>query len=177
MRFVSTRGEAPALSFEGALLAGLARDGGLYDARGLAAANAGRDRRSRRPRLCRCRLPHHAPLSRRRRLPAPTSRPCSKRPMAASITRPSRRSARSAQRVAARAVSRADARLQGPRHAGGGAADEPRAHAQAARAPPWSAPPRATPVPPPSRPFAASTRSTSSSCIPRAASATCSAGR
>ena len=30
----------------------------------------------------------------------------------------------------ARAVSRADARLQGPRHAGGGAADEPRAHAQ-----------------------------------------------
>ncbi len=30
MRFVSTRGEAPALSFEGALLAALARDGGLY---------------------------------------------------------------------------------------------------------------------------------------------------
>ena len=30
MKYVSTRGEAPALSFEGALLAGLARDGGLY---------------------------------------------------------------------------------------------------------------------------------------------------
>ena len=30
MRYVSTRGEAPALLFEGALLAGLARDGGLY---------------------------------------------------------------------------------------------------------------------------------------------------
>ena len=30
MRYVSTRGEAPALHFEGALLAGLARDGGLY---------------------------------------------------------------------------------------------------------------------------------------------------
>ena len=30
MKFVSTRGEAPALSFEGALLAALARDGGLY---------------------------------------------------------------------------------------------------------------------------------------------------
>jgi threonine synthase len=30
LRFVSTRGEAPALSFEGALLAALARDGGLY---------------------------------------------------------------------------------------------------------------------------------------------------
>ncbi|HZJ11697.1 MAG TPA: threonine synthase, partial [Methyloceanibacter sp.] len=30
LQFVSTRGEAPALSFEGALLAALARDGGLY---------------------------------------------------------------------------------------------------------------------------------------------------
>jgi threonine synthase len=30
VKFVSTRGEAPALSFEGALLAALARDGGLY---------------------------------------------------------------------------------------------------------------------------------------------------
>ena len=30
MKFVSTRGEAPALSFEGALLAALASDGGLY---------------------------------------------------------------------------------------------------------------------------------------------------
>jgi threonine synthase len=30
MRYISTRGEAPALDFSGALLAGLARDGGLY---------------------------------------------------------------------------------------------------------------------------------------------------
>ena len=30
MRYVSTRGEAPELGFEDALLAGLARDGGLY---------------------------------------------------------------------------------------------------------------------------------------------------
>ena len=30
MRYVSTRGQAPELTFEGALLAGLARDGGLY---------------------------------------------------------------------------------------------------------------------------------------------------
>jgi threonine synthase len=30
LRYLSTRGEAPSLSFEGALLAGLARDGGLY---------------------------------------------------------------------------------------------------------------------------------------------------
>jgi len=30
MRFISTRGEAPALSFEEVVLAGLASDGGLY---------------------------------------------------------------------------------------------------------------------------------------------------
>ena len=30
MRYVSTRGSAPDLSFEQVLLAGLARDGGLY---------------------------------------------------------------------------------------------------------------------------------------------------
>jgi threonine synthase len=30
MRYISTRGDAPALDFEGVLLAGLADDGGLY---------------------------------------------------------------------------------------------------------------------------------------------------
>ena len=30
LRYRSTRGQAPALDFEGVLLAGLARDGGLY---------------------------------------------------------------------------------------------------------------------------------------------------
>ena len=30
MRYVSTRGEAPSLGFRDAVLAGLARDGGLY---------------------------------------------------------------------------------------------------------------------------------------------------
>ncbi|MFT6776007.1 MAG: threonine synthase, partial [Paracoccaceae bacterium] len=30
MKYVSTRGTAPALGFEDAMLAGLARDGGLY---------------------------------------------------------------------------------------------------------------------------------------------------
>ena len=30
MRYISTRGQAPKLNFEGALLTGLARDGGLY---------------------------------------------------------------------------------------------------------------------------------------------------
>ena len=42
---VSTRGEAPAISFTDALLAGLARDGGLYVPRALAGALARRDRR------------------------------------------------------------------------------------------------------------------------------------
>ena len=30
MRYISTRGQAPVLSFEAAMLTGLARDGGLY---------------------------------------------------------------------------------------------------------------------------------------------------
>ena len=30
MRYISTRGDAPVLSFEDAMLTGLARDGGLY---------------------------------------------------------------------------------------------------------------------------------------------------
>ena len=30
MRYISTRGDAPVLSFEEAMLTGLARDGGLY---------------------------------------------------------------------------------------------------------------------------------------------------
>ena len=30
MKYISTRGTAPVLDFEGALLSGLARDGGLY---------------------------------------------------------------------------------------------------------------------------------------------------
>ena len=30
MRYISTRGQAPALNFEDVLLAGLATDGGLY---------------------------------------------------------------------------------------------------------------------------------------------------
>jgi threonine synthase len=30
LRYISTRGEAPVLSFTDAMLAGLARDGGLY---------------------------------------------------------------------------------------------------------------------------------------------------
>ena len=38
MRYVSTRGEAPALGFRDVVLAGLARDGGLYLPETLAAA-------------------------------------------------------------------------------------------------------------------------------------------
>ena len=37
MHYVSTRGEAPALGFSDAVLAGLARDGGLYVPRDVAA--------------------------------------------------------------------------------------------------------------------------------------------
>ena len=37
MKYVSTRGEAPVLGFSDALLAGLARDGGLYRAAAMAA--------------------------------------------------------------------------------------------------------------------------------------------
>ena len=49
MLHVSTRGEAPALGFADALLAGLARDGGLYMPR-LAGLEQRRDRGSRRRR-------------------------------------------------------------------------------------------------------------------------------
>ena len=31
MRYISTRGQAPVLTFEETMLTGLARDGGLYD--------------------------------------------------------------------------------------------------------------------------------------------------
>ena len=39
MRYISTRGAAPALAFDDVLLAGLARDGGLYVPEDLAAAS------------------------------------------------------------------------------------------------------------------------------------------
>ena len=48
LRYVSTRGEAPELSFEDALLAGLARDGGLYVPKTWPQLVAGDDRRVRR---------------------------------------------------------------------------------------------------------------------------------
>ena len=51
MLHVSTRGEAPALGFSDALLAGLARDGGLYVPESWPRARADDDRRLRRPAL------------------------------------------------------------------------------------------------------------------------------
>ena len=78
--------------------------------------------------------------------------------MAASGTRRWRRYADRAQPVRARAVSRPDARLQGPRHAGRGAAHEPCTLLRTGAARRWSAPPPATPAPRQSRPFAARAR-------------------
>ncbi len=53
MEYISTRGSAPALDFEGATLAGLAVDGGLYRAARVAALHRGRDRGDGGPALCR----------------------------------------------------------------------------------------------------------------------------
>ena len=53
MLYVSTRGEAPVLGFADALLAGLARDGGLYVPEHWPAFDARDLRRLRRPPLCR----------------------------------------------------------------------------------------------------------------------------
>ena len=128
MRYISTRGEAPALDFIDVTLAGLARDGGLYVPEVLAAVLcreqiarfAGRPYaevacevdapvRRRRDRGCRS-LAHGARCLRH----VPPSGSC-----AAGAVR--------AGHIRARAVSRADARLQGPRDAVPGAADGSRA--------------------------------------------------
>ena len=79
------------------------------------------------------------------------------------------------QPVRARAVPRADARLQGPRHAAAGAADGPCAARSAASAPPSSSRPPATPAARRSRPSAAAARSTSWCCSRTAAFPRCSA--
>ena len=44
MRYVSTRGNAPKLNFEEAMLTGLARDGGLYVPSAVSARRPRRDR-------------------------------------------------------------------------------------------------------------------------------------
>jgi hypothetical protein len=79
--------------------------------------------------------------------------------------------------VAARAVPRADARVQGRRAAAGRPAVRPRARPSAGSASASSAPPRATPARRRSRRAATASTSTSSCCSPTAGSPRCSAAR
>ena len=62
MRYISTRGQAPVLDFEGVLLAGLAEDGGLVRARRMAAAQRPGAARPARPGLRRNGLSRHLAL-------------------------------------------------------------------------------------------------------------------
>ena len=133
VRYVSTRGEAPALGFVDVMLAGLARDGGLYvpetwprSSRNTIAGFAGRPyaevARRRDPAV-------HRRCDRRRR-----SRPHGARSLR--HLPPSRRGAARAarrQHVRARAFSRPDARVQGCGDAAPGAADGPCAAARGER--------------------------------------------
>ncbi len=125
MHYVSTRGLAPALDFSDVLMAGLARDGGLYlpdawPALGKAeiAALAGRSYADVAFRIIR---PYVAGSIADADLEAMIARAY------AALPRPSRRAAPRPRRRAlrARAVPRPDARLQGRRHAVAGAADGP----------------------------------------------------
>ena len=114
MHYISTRGAAPTLGFEAAMLAGLARDGGLYVPETWPTADAApRSPRLAGPALRGGRLPGDAALHRRRlrrrRVPR-HHRPRLRR------LRPCRAGAAGAdraERLAARALPRADARLQG----------------------------------------------------------------
>ena len=116
MRYISTRGEAPALGFIDVTLAGLARDGGLYvpeswpvfSAEQIAAL-AGRPYAEV---ACEVVRPFVGGAIR-----TPISRAWRTTPTARSAIRRSRRCAAFARHVRARAVSRSDARLQGPRDA------------------------------------------------------------
>ena len=122
IRYVSTRGGVPPCDFEEALLAGLAADGGLYlperwprlDATSWRRCRARPTRRSRRACL--------APF-----VDGDLARPTLRELIARGVCRLRprrrwRRCASSGQRLAARAVPRADARLQGHRPAAAGPA-------------------------------------------------------
>jgi hypothetical protein len=65
MRYVSTRGRAPELTFEEAMLTGLARDGGLYVPAEVPQMSAGRHRGAVGAVLRGGRVPRHAALHRR----------------------------------------------------------------------------------------------------------------
>ena len=66
MRYISTRGEAPALGFCDVMLTGLARDGGLYVPETWPQLDAADDRRLLRPALPGSRRRGHPPVRRRR---------------------------------------------------------------------------------------------------------------
>ena len=127
MRYVSTRGEAPPLGFMDVTLAGLARDGGLYVPETWPRLVARDDRRLRRPALCRGGGRGDPPVRRRhhRGAGAFAARARGLRHVPAS----GRGAGRAGRpwHLPARAVSRADARVQGRGHAAPGAADGPRA--------------------------------------------------
>ncbi len=67
MNYISTRGEAPPLGFEDVVLAGLARDGGLYVPQAWPIAVAGDHRLVRRHAVRRCGRRSDPPVHRRRR--------------------------------------------------------------------------------------------------------------
>ena len=115
----------PSLGFVDVMLAGLARDGGLYVPEFVAAARRPGDRRLRRPALRGGRGRGHPSLCRRRSSRA-RPRPHGARGLrqfSSSGGRPS--DAIRTGRFRARTVSRADARLQGSGHAASRPADGP----------------------------------------------------
>ena len=91
MRYISTRGAAPALAFDEVLLAGLARDGGLYVPEAWptlsAATIAGLAGKSYPQVVAEVTYPFVEGVDRARRLRAHRRA----KPMPASITQPSRR--------------------------------------------------------------------------------------
>ena len=126
-RYISTRGEAPALGFCDVMLTGLARDGGLYVPETWPQLSPRDHRRILRPALLGSRGRGDPPVCRRRNLRR-RSRPHGQRglrhlpPSRRGSARPDR-----SQSIPAGAVSRPDARVQGRGDAADLAADGSRA--------------------------------------------------
>ena len=166
MRYVSTRGEAPVLGFSDALLAGLARDGGLYVPERWPSFSRRRD-----PRRC---AASPIPISRSRLLTPFVGGEIDRRRSLERLVREAYATFRhaavcplvqiGAEPLRAGAVPRADAGLQGRGDAAAGAADGPCAGRARRSARPSSAPPRAIPAARRSRPSPGATAPTSSSC-------------
>ena len=165
MRYISTRGDCPGARLRRRPARGPRRRRRPLSCRRVAALLADEMRGLRGLALCRARRPRHAaflggqiddgglPPHRARGL-------CRLRPPGGGAAEAARRP-----RLAAGAVPRPDARLQGHGAAAARPPVRPCAGASAASASPSSAPPPATPARPPSRPAATAQPSTSSSCI------------